>query len=62
MVAYDDRATPDEDRWVAVGFIGSALHVMVFAERGGRIRPISLREAESLEVRHYETHKKRCGF
>lgn len=61
LVAYDDRAAP-EDRWTAVGFIGAVLHVLVFTERNGRIRPISLRKAEKVEVRDYETHKARYGF
>lgn len=62
LVAYDDRAAPEEDRWVAVGFIGTVLHVLVFTEREGRIRPISLRRAEKPEVRSYEAYKTRYGF
>lgn len=62
LVSYDDRAAPDEDRWVAVGLIDVVLHVLVFTERDGRIRPISLRKAEKSEVRYYETHKARYGF
>lgn len=61
LVTYDDRAAP-EDRWVAIGFIGGVLHVLVFTERDGRIRPISLRKADKPESRNYETYKARYGF
>ncbi|NKF23918.1 BrnT family toxin [Solimonas marina] len=62
LVNYDDRAAPEEDRWVAVGFIDAVLHILVFTERNGRIRPINLRKAEKPEVRRYEAHKARYGF
>lgn len=62
LVTYDDHAAPQEDRWVAIGFIGAVLHVLVFTERDGLIRPISLRKAEKPEVRNYETYKARYGF
>lgn len=62
LVAYDDRAAHEEDRWRAIGFIGRVLHVLVFTERNGRIRPISLRRAEKSEVRNYEIFKDRFGF
>lgn len=62
LVSYDDHAAPDEDRWVAIGLIDVVLHVLVFTERDGRIRPISLRKAEKSEVRYYETYKARYGF
>jgi hypothetical protein len=58
----DDRAAPEEDRWRAIGFIGEVLHVLVFTERNGRIRPISLRKAEKSEVRNYEICKEHYGF
>lgn len=47
---------------MAIGFIGAVLHVLVFTERDGLIRPISLRKAEKPEVRNYETYKARYGF
>jgi len=40
LVALDDRQDYGEDRWSAVGFIGAELHVLIFTERAGRIRPI----------------------
>ncbi|MFT3756349.1 MAG: BrnT family toxin [Pseudoxanthomonas sp.] len=62
LVTYDDRAAHEEDRWTAVGFIGVVLHVLVFTERDGKIRPISLRKADKPEIRIYEIHKDRYGF
>lgn len=61
LVTYDARAAP-EDRWVAIGLIDMVLHVLVFTERDGHIRPISLRKAEKPEVRSYEAYKARYGF
>jgi uncharacterized DUF497 family protein len=62
LVALDDREDYGEDRWIAVGLIGAALHVLVFTERAGRIRPISLRKAQKSEVRNYDQQKARYGF
>ena len=59
LAAPDDRQDYGEDRWIAVGFVGARLHVLVFTERNGRIRPISLRKALKHEVRHYEREKAR---
>ena len=60
MVAFDwetalvnEDAGRDEPRWVAIGYIGSRLHVVVYAKRGLRRRVISLRKANSREVRRY---------
>lgn len=53
----DDRADYDEPRWVAVGFIGSRLHVLVYTVRKGRTRIISLRRANSREKRDYDQAK-----
>ena len=41
----------EERRWVAIGYIGSRLHVVVYAMRGTRRRIISLRKANAREVR-----------
>ena len=60
MVAFDwDTALVNADagrgepRWVAMGYIGSRLHVVVYAQRGTRRRVISLRKANSREVHKY---------
>jgi uncharacterized DUF497 family protein len=61
LIHYDDRAAPEEDRWIAFGFIGATLHVMVFTERDEKIRPISLRTADKPERKHYDHLKTRYG-
>ena len=43
----------EEPRWVAIGFIGSRLHIVVYARRGTRRRVISLRKANAREVRKH---------
>lgn len=62
LVAADDRQDYGEDRWIAVGFIDAQLHVLVFTERNGWIRPISLRKALKREEQQYEREKARYGF
>lgn len=42
---YDDRLNYEEDRWIAIGFIGKKLHVLVYTIRANTIRIISLRKA-----------------
>ena len=42
-----------EERYVTVGQIGSRLHVIVWLPRGDRMRIISLRKANTREVRDY---------
>ena len=43
-----------EERSVTFGFIGVKLHVLVYTERGDKIRVISLRHAEKQEKRRYD--------
>ena len=49
-VTRKDHAEP---RWIAIGFIGAVLHLVVFTERGDNIRIISLRKATRREARTY---------
>jgi len=51
----DDRFDYGEVRFVAIGLIGSRLHVLVFAEGSHEhaVRVISLRPAEKHEARFY---------
>ena len=42
-----------EPRWVAIGYLGERLHVVVFTDRGETRRIISLREASNKERREY---------
>ncbi len=44
----------DEFRFVGSGYIGERLYVIVFTERGNSRRIISLRKANSREVKRYE--------
>jgi uncharacterized DUF497 family protein len=57
IIRLDNRTDYGERRWVAVGFIGRRLHVLVFTEREARFRIISLRRANSREGRNYEQAK-----
>jgi len=61
LVALDVREDYGEDRWIAVGFMEAALHVLVFTERDGHIRPISLRKAQKSEEKNYVEQKARYG-
>lgn len=51
----DDRFNYGEGRWVALGFIGRRLHVLVYTFRSETIRIISLRRANKREQEFYET-------
>ena len=52
-VLEDNRRDYGERRFIAYGPIGNRLHCLVFTLRGHRIRVISLRKANSREVRRY---------
>lgn len=49
----DARQPYGEVRCTALGFVGERLHVMVFTRRGNQVRVISLRKANSREVKFY---------
>lgn len=49
LLRVDIREDYGESREIAIGFIGTALHVMVFTERADKIRIISLRKATKQE-------------
>jgi len=49
----DDRFDYGETRQIAFGFINSRLFVCVYTDRDGERRIISLRKANSREVRRY---------
>ncbi|HNR33300.1 MAG TPA: BrnT family toxin [Candidatus Hydrogenedentes bacterium] len=58
-VALDTRMDCGEDRWVGIGFLGTAVVVLVFTETAhGTIRIISARKAEKHER---EKFKKQIG-
>jgi len=50
----DTRKDYGEARYIALGYIGDRLYSMVFTVRGDVLRVISLRKANSREVKSYE--------
>jgi uncharacterized protein (DUF4415 family) len=46
----DNRRPYGEERWLALGRIGERLHTLVYTNRAGRTRVISLRRSKSQEV------------
>lgn len=56
LVAVDSRKAYAETRFTAVGLVGDRLHVMVFNLRDTTVRLISLRRANSREVKRYVDH------
>lgn len=56
-LTFDDvRRGYGELRHVSFGFIGTRLHVLVWTPRGEQIRVISLRRANSKEIKRYVEH------
>lgn len=55
-VREDDRYDYEESRYVVMGKIESHLFCVVYTVRGGTIRIISARKANSREVKQYENH------
>ena len=49
----DDRHDYEEERIVAIGFIGPSLFTLVYTERRDKIRVISLRKSKTIEIRKY---------
>ena len=54
LTAEDDRFDYGEQRWRSLGLIDNRHYVLVFTMRGSAVRIISLRKANSREVREYE--------
>jgi uncharacterized DUF497 family protein len=54
QIAQDLRHTYPERRFLALGFVGVRLHMLVFAETAAGIRVISFRKANKREVKRYE--------
>ena len=53
LVIEDSRKNYGERRFLAFGPMGARLHCMVFSVRGENIRVISIRKANSREVKRY---------
>ena len=54
IYASDDRYDYGEDRTQALGLIDGRLHMLAFTTRGGTLRAISLRKANTKECRRYD--------
>ncbi len=54
LIAEDVRKAYPERRYQALGFIGEALHMLVFTPRDGAIHVISLRRANQRERSRHE--------
>lgn len=52
-ITEDTRKAYGEARFIAYGYIGHRMHVIVYTPRAGGIRVISLRKANSREVKEY---------
>ena len=53
LVMTDERHDYGEIRYVALGYLGSRLHVVCFTEEADGIRVISLRKANTREIVRY---------
>jgi len=53
LTAVADRSSYDETRFISIGFLGARLHVLVWTEREGNRRLISLRKANPREIKRY---------
>lgn len=53
LVWTDNRKKHGEDRMCALGYIGNRLHYVVYVDRSDIRRIISLRRANSREVKRY---------
>ncbi len=54
VIAEDTRADYGEQRWIAVGLMGTRTFVVAFTWRDERLRVISFRRANARETRRYE--------
>ena len=54
VIDEDMRSEYGERRFIAVGWIGARLHVLIFAVREDAVRVISLHKANARERKRYE--------
>ena len=54
LIVEDERKDYGEQRFQVLGFIGNRLHAVVFTPRQSKIHVISLRKANTREVKQYE--------
>jgi len=53
QIEEDIRYDYDEQRFKATGLIGGIVHVVIYCDREGITRIISLRKADKKEAKHY---------
>jgi uncharacterized DUF497 family protein len=53
LMEWATRKAYGERRFQVLGYIGERLHAMVFTPREGKVHVISLRKANSREVKKY---------
>ncbi len=53
LIEHDTRQDYGEPRYRVLGLIGRRLHALVFTPRAGKVHVISLRKANSREVKRY---------
>lgn len=54
LESQDNRIDYGEKRWVALGYIGHRLHILIYTRRQGTIRLVSRRRANKREREYYE--------
>ena len=54
LIEEDTRKAYGERRYFVLGFIGERLHAAVFTPRAGKVHVISLRKANTREVKRHE--------
>ena len=52
----------DEERYLALGFIGNRVHAVVYTLRQDRTRLISMRRAKRKEVKEYEEYQNQTNI
>ncbi len=58
LIEEDTRKAYSERRFFVLGYVGERLHAVVFTPRAGRPHVISLRKANSREVKRHEKTSK----
>ncbi len=59
LIVEDKRKEYPERRFQALGFIGDRLYMLVFTPRNSKVHVISLRKANSREIKRYEQKNQR---
>jgi hypothetical protein len=54
VTKIDNRFDYGEVRFISYGMMNNRLHVLVWTERNGEVRPISFRKANRKESKQYE--------